>query len=66
MNILTWTPSESALIDKAFVLRPTQDKGFSAAYSDFSPVAFNLFNKSRPKRIKKDTEIMQKTSSQMP
>ena len=23
MNILTWTPSESALIDKAFVLRPT-------------------------------------------
>ena len=24
MNILTWTPSESALIDKAFVLRPTK------------------------------------------
>ena len=23
MNILTWTPSESTLIDKAFVLRPT-------------------------------------------
>ena len=23
MNILTWTPSESALIYKAFVLRPT-------------------------------------------
>ena len=23
MNILTWTPSESALIDKAFVLHPT-------------------------------------------
>ena len=23
MNILTWTPSESALIDKTFVLRPT-------------------------------------------
>nr|WP_287576392.1 hypothetical protein [Prevotella sp.] len=24
MNILTWTPSESTLIDKAFVLRPTK------------------------------------------
>ena len=23
MNILTWTPSESTLIDKTFVLRPT-------------------------------------------
>lgn len=23
MNILTWTPSESAFPDKAFVLRPT-------------------------------------------
>lgn len=23
MNILMWTPSESTLIDKAFVLRPT-------------------------------------------
>ena len=42
MNILTWTPSESTLIDKAFVLRPTNVGLCGQQPSALSPVTLRF------------------------